>query len=59
MNLSKFLKGTITMRELENMPNRYIQVIYKEYDTSLRDPKRKAMMEDEAIRDEIEDAMGG
>lgn len=59
MNLSKFLKGTITMRELENMPNRYIQVIYKEYDTSLRDPKRKAMMEDEAITDEIEDAMGG
>lgn len=59
MNLSKFLKGTITMRELENMPNRYIQVIYKEYDTSMRDPKRKELMEGEVVKDEIEDAMGG
>lgn len=59
MNLSKFLKGTITMGELENMPNRYIQVIYKEYDTYMRDPKRQALMGEEALTDEIEDAMGG
>lgn len=59
MNLSKFLKGNVSISELEKMPNRYVQVIYKEYDTFMRDPEKKKAMEGEIVKDEIEEATGG
>lgn len=59
MNLSKFLKGTITIGELENLPNRYIQVIYKEYDTTMRNKELREANEAEQVQDEIEETMGG
>lgn len=39
MNLSKFMKGATTISELENLPNSYIQTIYKEFTEFSRDTK--------------------
>lgn len=59
MNIAKFLKGTTTFGELENMPNRYIQVFYKEYINMLKDAEKREAHEAEQIQDEIEDEIGG
>ena len=59
MNIAKFLKGTTTIGELENMPNRYIQVFYKEYVNMLKKKKKREAHEAEQIQDEIEDEIGG
>lgn len=55
MNLSKFLKGTTTIGELELMPNRYIQTIYKEFVTASQDPKAVESM----AAEEMVEAIGG
>ena len=57
MSLSKFLKGSVTITELENMPNRYIQVLYKEYVNMLKDPKLQEQNVAENMNDQIEEAM--
>lgn len=59
MNLAKFLKGTTTMVELENMPNRYIQVIYKEYVDSLKSKVKSEAMATENMQEEMEEVLGG
>ena len=59
MNLSKFLKGTTTMSELENMPNRYIQVIYKEYVDTIRDKSKSEGVAAEEFQDQMEEMLGG
>jgi hypothetical protein len=53
--LSKFLKGNVTISELENMPNRYIQSIYKQYTLFLKDQKAQESMAAEDMMEELED----
>lgn len=55
INLSKYLKGTITIRELENMPNRYIQCIYKEFVNTLSKPDAEKAM----AAEQLTEAIGG
>jgi hypothetical protein len=59
MNLSKFIKGTTTIGELENLPNRYIQVIYKEYVETLKNEEKSKAKAAEEISEQIEEDMGG
>ena len=73
MNLTRYVKGTTTLKELGSMPNRYIHVIYKDYVKSLqtqvtdgkdengKDSKIPAMNAVEAreMESQIEEAMGG
>lgn len=59
MNLAKYLKGTTSIGELMNMPNRYIQVIYKQYVTMLNDKEKSEANQAEQMGDEIEEAMMG
>lgn len=63
MRLSKFLKGTITIGELEGMPNRYIQAFYREYVLNMEKNKNNDGNQSsgsvEDIEDEIEELMGG
>ena len=59
MNLSKFLKGTTTIGELENMPNRYIHAIYKQYADTLRDKSKTEAMAAEEMEDKLTEAMEG
>lgn len=58
MSLCKFLKGSTTISELENMPNRYIQVLYKEYVNMLKDPKQQESLAAENMTEQLEEAMG-
>lgn len=57
MNIARFLKGTITFRELENLPNRYIHTFYHEYVDMLKDEAKKKNKESEDVSDEIEDKL--
>ena len=74
MNLTRYVKGTTTLKELGSMPNRYIHVIYKDYVKSLqtqvtndkdgndgKDGKTPQMNAVEAreMESQIEEAMGG
>lgn len=59
MNLAKFLKGTTTMGELENFPNRYIQVIYKEYVDTIKDREKSENKSTEEVEEQMEELMGG
>ena len=59
INLSRHLKGTTTIGEMNNLPNRFVQVIYKDYVDFLKDPERQKMMAGEEIQDQLEEAMGG
>jgi hypothetical protein len=59
MNLTKFLKGTITIGELEQLPNKYIQVLFKQYTKILLNPKAQEAYAQEQMADEIKDQMGG
>ena len=59
MNLSKFLKGTTTIKELEDYPNRYIQVIYKEYVNTLKDKSKSEAVAAEEMEEQMEEVMGG
>ena len=54
------LKGRISIGELENLPNRYIQVIYKEYVETIKSRDRQDAVAGEEMEEQIEDAfMGG
>ena len=55
MNLSKFIKGTTSIGELEKLPNRYIQTIYKQYVDSMNDPKAQDAM----AAEQLAEAIGG
>jgi hypothetical protein len=60
MNLSRFLKGTITIGELENMPNRYIHTFYKQYTDMLKDEEAQKAKAAEDMVEEMADAgLGG
>lgn len=59
MNIARFLKGTTTIGELMNMPNRYLHVLYKQFlDTAMNEDKSKEFGQEQAA-EEIVDAMGG
>ena len=57
MRLDKFLKGSTTVGELENMPYKFINTVYKMYLDTLRDQKKKQALAAEETMDELEDAM--
>lgn len=59
MNLTKYLKGCTTLNELMNMPNRYIQSIYKQYVNMLKDKEKSEAHAAEQVEEEIQEAMGG
>ena len=44
MNLAKFLKGSTTIGELQNLPCSFIQTIYKEFVDSSKDPDKQQAM---------------
>lgn len=57
MNLSKFSK--ITFSELENLPIKYLHCVYKEYDDTMRDPKKQEALASEQAEEQILGAIGG
>lgn len=59
MNLAKFLKGTTTINELQNQPNRFIQVVYKEYVETLKDKSKSEVQAAEEVEEQMEEMMGG
>ena len=59
MNLSKFLKGSNTIGELQNLPCSFLQTIYKEFVDSAKDPNAQKAMAGEQMQDMLEEAMGG
>lgn len=59
MNLAKFLKGSTTMTELMNMPNRYLHIIYKEYVNMIMDKEKSEAHQSEQMMEEMESAMMG
>lgn len=59
MNLAKFLKGTTTINELQNQPNRFIQVVYKEYVETLKDKSKSEAQAAEEVEEQMEEMMGG
>lgn len=59
MNLSKFMKGTMTVPELEQLPNRYIQTIYKEYYKTMQSEEAAEDYAKEQAAEEMIESMGG
>lgn len=57
MNLAKYLKGSTTIRELEEMPNSYIHTIYKQYVNMLQDEKAREAHASEEAMEEMTEAM--
>ena len=53
INLSKYLKGSITIGELENMPNRYVHAIYKQYVNFLNSAEEQKAAAMEEVMDEM------
>lgn len=51
VQLSRYLKGTITVSELEHLPMQYIQVIFKQYTEYLND---RQAQEADAMEEVIE-----
>jgi hypothetical protein len=59
MNLTKFIKGTTTIGEFENLPNRFIHVIYREYiRTMTNEDGVKNIVAEETVEN-LEETMGG
>ena len=59
MNIAKFLKGTISIPELENVPNRSLQIYYNEYYKMVTDPKLSKQFAEEEAGERLVEAMGG
>ncbi len=53
--LARFLKGTTSVGELMNMPNRFLQYLYKEYINFLNTPK----LQEAAAAEEVTEALQG
>ena len=53
------MKGRITIGELENMPNRYIQVIYKEYVETIKNRDKQEAAAGEEMEEQLEEAFTG
>lgn len=59
MNIAKFLKGTITIPQLENVSNRSLQIYYREYYKMVTDPKLTEQFAKEQAGEQLIEAMGG
>ena len=59
INLSHVLKGRISIGELENLPNRYIQVVYKEYVETIRNKDKQDAVAGEEMEEQLEEAFTG
>jgi hypothetical protein len=59
INLSHILKGRISIGELENLPNRYIHVIYKEYVETVKNREKQGVIENEEMEEQLEEAFLG
>lgn len=57
IGLAKFLKGSTTIGELENMSNKFIHTLYKMYIDTMRDQKKAEGVASEQMVDELEDAL--
>ena len=53
------LKGRISIGELENLPNRYIQVIYKEYVETIKSKENQDAVAGEEMEEQIEETFTG
>ena len=51
------MKGSTTLTELENMPNKFIQTLWKLYIDTMKDDKKKEALAAEQTLDEMEDVM--
>ena len=51
------MKGSTTLTELENMPNKFLQTLWKLYIDTMRDSKSKDAVASEEMMDELEDVM--
>ena len=50
------MKGIITIGELENLPNRYINVIYKEYFENMRNKDKQEALAGAEMEEQLEEA---
>ena len=50
------MKGIITIGELENLPNRYINVIYKEYFETMRNKDKQEALAGAEMEEQLEEA---
>lgn len=57
IGLTKFIKGCISFKDLEQMPNRFIHTLFKQYNESMKTESGKKAAAAEQIQDELEDAM--
>lgn len=57
MNVVRFVKGCTTIKELEELPSRYLHVLYKEYLLVQFDDKLKKAHEESSAVEEIVDEM--
>ena len=55
VQLSRYLKGTITVTELEHLPVQYIQVIFKQYSEYLNDRQAQEADAMEEVVETMED----
>ena len=57
INLAKYLKGSTTLTELDEMPVYMIHTIYKEYVNFLQDQEKQDQHASEEVMDELEDQL--
>lgn len=50
------VKGIITIGELENLPNRYINVIYKEYFETMKNKDKQEALAGAEMEEQLEEA---
>lgn len=49
----------MSISELENLPNRYINVIFKEYVETLKNKDKQEALAGEEMVEQLEETMGG
>ena len=59
INLTQVVKGRCSIGELENLPNRYIQVVYREYVETLRNKDKQDAAAGAEMEEQLEEAFTG
>lgn len=57
MNIAKFLKGIVSIGELEDLPNHYSHTFYKEYFDTMTDPEKQKAYSAESMAEGISEIM--
>lgn len=57
MNIAKFLKGIISIGELEDLPNHYSHTFYKEYFDTMTDPEKQKAYSAESMAEGLSEIM--